>query len=647
MDTVRLTTAQAIVRWLMAQRTVLDRPADAGAEAEAPLFPGVFAIFGHGNVTCLGHALEEVRDELPTWRGQNEQGMALAAVAYAKAVKARQIMVATSSVGPGAVNMVTAAGVASSNRLPLLLLAGDTFNSRIPDPVLQQVEHFGAPTTTVNDAFRPVVKFWDRITHPAQVVQSLPAALAVMLDPATRGPAFIGLPQDVQAMAWDYPARFFEPVVNEGPRPRADRTELVEAAEAIRHARKPLLIAGGGVHYSAAEATLAEFAELHQIPVVETVAGKSSLLGDDPLYVGPIGVTGCEAANNLAAEADVVIAVGTRLQDFTTGSWTVFKNEDTTIVGLNTTRFDAVKHRARPVVGDARETLREVSELLGVHHSPESWVERAAEEKAGFRAYLDSIGLVPDGGPRAGVGGDTGADEPAMTYAQVVRAVNDLAGEGDLCVAAAGGFPGEVNNGWWSKGIGTFDCEYGFSCMGYEISGGWGAAMASGPGGGAEREGDVFVFVGDGSYLMMNSDLYSSVLTGHKMIVVVCDNGGFAVINRLQIGQGGRPFNNLLADARLAPAHGGEVVEVDFAAHAASMGCGAEWVHSIDGLRGAVERARASDRTYVIAMQVDAYSWTEGGSFWEVGVPEVSNLSSVDDARAEMDKGRADQRVGW
>ena len=265
-----------------------------------------------------------------------------------------------------------------------------------------------------------------------------------------------------------------------------------------------------------------------------------------------------------------------------------------------------------------------------------TWVARAAEEKAGFRTYLDSIGR-PDA---------DGAAEP-MTYAQVVRAVNDLAGEHDVCVAAAGGFPGEVNNGWWSKGVGTFDCEYGFSCMGYEISGGWGAAMAAGPGGGAEREGDVFVFVGDGSYLMMNSDLYSSVLTGHKMIVVVCDNGGFAVINRLQTGQGGRPFNNLLADARLASAHGGQVVEVDFAAHAASMGCGSESVDSIDGLRAAVGRARASDRTYVITMKVDPYSWTEGGSFWEVGVPEVSNLHSVADARAEMDKGKADQRVGW
>jgi 3D-(3,5/4)-trihydroxycyclohexane-1,2-dione acylhydrolase (decyclizing) len=624
-STIRLTTAQAIVRWMMAQRTTLDEG------VEAPMFPGIFGIFGHGNVTCLGHALEEVKDVFPTWRGQNEQGMALAAVAYNKAVKGRQIMAATSSIGPGATNMVTAAGVASANRLPLLLFSGDAFASRIPDPVLQQVENFGEPSTTVNDAFRPVTKFWDRITHPAQVVQSLPAALATMLDPATRGPAFIGLPQDVQAMAYDYPERFFEPVVHDIPRPRPDTSEVVAAAEALRGARKPLIIAGGGVHYSAAEATLAEFAHGHNIPVVETVAGKSSLLGDDRMYIGPIGVTGCEAANNLAAEADVVLAIGCRLQDFTTGSWTIFKNDDTVIIGANAARFDAIKHRSLPLVGDARETMRELSTLLADWSGPAEWIERAGEEKVGFRAYLDAIG-TPNEDP-----------EVPVSYAQVVAAVNGLATEDDVCLAAAGGFPGEVNNGWWSKGIGTFDCEYGFSCMGYETAGGWGAAMAYGPGGGAENDGDVFVFVGDGSYMMMNSDLYSSVLSGHKMIVIVCDNGGFAVINRLQTNQGGVPFNNLIQDCRL----GGDPVAVDFAAHAGAMGCGSETVSSIDQLAEAIGRARASDRTYVIALQVDAYTWTEGGSFWEVGVPEVSNRQPVLDARAELDKGKTEQRVGW
>ncbi|MDH5522007.1 MAG: 3D-(3,5/4)-trihydroxycyclohexane-1,2-dione acylhydrolase (decyclizing), partial [Acidimicrobiia bacterium] len=585
------------------------------------------------NVTCLGHALEEVKEQFPTWRGQNEQGMALAAVAYNKAVRARQVMVATSSVGPGATNMVTAAAVASANRLPLLLFSGDTFVSRVPDPVLQQVENFGEPSTTVNDAFRAVTKYWDRITHPAQIAQSLPAALATMLDPATRGPAFIGLPQDVQAAAFDFPVRLFETMVHEVPRSRADASELVAAVDRLKHARKPLIIAGGGVHYSVAESVLADFAAAHDIPVVETVAGKSSLTADHPSYVGPIGVTGCEAANNLAAEADVVLAVGCRLQDFTTGSWTVFKNEDTVIIGVNTARFDAIKHRSMPVVGDARETIREMAELLGDWQAPAAWMGQADSERHGYRAYIESIG-TPD--PSADV----------LTYAQVVRAVNDQSNEHDVCLAAAGGFPGEVNNGWWSKGVHTFDCEYGFSCMGYEVSGGWGAAMAH-EAMGRSDEGDLFVFVGDGSYLMMNSDLYSSVLSGHKMIVIVCDNGGFAVINRLQIGQGGKPFNNLLADCRLAGSHNGEVVEVDFAAHAAAMGCASETVSSYGELQAAIERARAADRTYVIATKVDAYSWTEGGSFWQVGVPEVSNLQSVRDARAEMEKGQADQRIGW
>ncbi len=340
---MKLTTAQAIVRYLVAQRTVVDG-------RDVPLFPGVFAIFGHGNVTCLGQALEEARDELPTWRGQNEQGMALAAVGFAKATRRRQIMVATSSIGPGALNMVTAAGVAHSNRLPVLLLAGDTFQSRIPDPVLQQVEHFDDPTITVNDAFKPVSRYWDRLTRPEQVVHSLPHAVATMLDPANCGPAFIALPQDVQAEAYDFPDRFFERTVHDDRPTRVPMSSSCavpprSSATPIR----PLIIAGGGVHYSGAEAELTRFAEIHNIPVVETVAGKASMLAAHPLNAGPIGVTGCTSANALAAEADVVISVGTRLQDFTTGSWTAF-SPTARFVNINVAGFDAVKrlaHRRR------------------------------------------------------------------------------------------------------------------------------------------------------------------------------------------------------------------------------------------------------------------------------------------------------------
>ena len=617
METIRLTTSEAIVRYLIAKKTVIDGEA-------VSLFPGVFAIFGHGNVTCLGHSLEQHRDELPTWRGQNEQGMALAATAFAKASKRRRIMVATSSVGPGATNMITAAGVAMANRLPLLLIAGDTFQSRIPDPVLQQVEHFGAPSTTVNDGFRSVVRYWDRLTHPAQVVQSLPHAVNTMLDPADCGPAFIGLPQDIAGQAYDYPTRFFDEVVHEPRRPRPDAGELARAAAALAAAEKPLIIAGGGVHWSEAETELREFAERHNVPVVETVAGRTSLPQSHRLHAGTIGVTGCTSANALAAEADVVLAIGTRLQDFATGSWTVFQNESVRMVTINAARFDATKHRALAVVADAREALRELSAAAGDYRAGDDWSATCASEAAQYHAYIDKIS-APDGGSDSGL----------PTYAQVVGVVDRADDPDTYVLTAAGGFPGELVNGWRSDVVHSFDAEYGFSCMGYEIAGGWGAKMAL-----PDRE--VVVFVGDGSYMMMNSDLYSSVLSGHKLIVIVCDNGGFAVINRLQINQGGVPFNNLIADAKIV-----EEVRVDFAAHAAAMGCHAVTVRSIEELEAAYQRARGADRTTVIALRTDAYSWTEGGSYWEVGVPEVSERPEVLAARAEVDAGKTNQRVGW
>jgi 3D-(3,5/4)-trihydroxycyclohexane-1,2-dione acylhydrolase (decyclizing) len=406
--TIRMTTADAIVDYLIAQRTEIDG-------VEHPLFPGVFAIFGHGNVTCLGHSLERRRDRITTWRGQNEQGMALAAIAYSKAMRRQQIMVATSSVGPGATNMVTAAGVAMANRLPVLLLAGDTFQSRLPDPVLQQVEHEGAPGTTVNDAFRAVVRYWDRITTPAQVISALPNALHTMIDPASCGPAFIGLPQDIQALAFDFPTSLFDPVTHTLARPRASRHQLDEAAAVLRSAQRPLIIAGGGVHYSLAEAELAAFATKYGIPVSETVAGKSSVMHDHPCYVGPIGVTGCEAANRLAAEADVIIAIGTRLQDFTTGSWTQFA-DGARIVALNVNRFDATKHRSLAVIGDAQESLHDIDALLGDHHVSTSWTSRVAVEVDGYWKYLGEIG-------DPGVATESGRP----SYAQVVSAVANQA----------------------------------------------------------------------------------------------------------------------------------------------------------------------------------------------------------------------------
>jgi 3D-(3,5/4)-trihydroxycyclohexane-1,2-dione acylhydrolase (decyclizing) len=613
MKTIRLTMAQALVRWLLAQRTEVDGD-------EVPIFAGVFAIFGHGNVTSLGEALEPVQDELPTWRGHNEQSMALAAVAYAKAMRGRRIMIATSSVGPGSTNFVTAAAAAHANRLPVLFLSGDTFQHRIVDPVLQQVEQFDDPTITVTDAFKPVSRYWDRITRPEQIIRSLPQALAVMLDPATRGPAFIALPQDIQAEAYDYPAVFFEPRVHYIRRPGPDPRDIEAATAVLRGARKPLLIAGGGVHYSGAVDTVRTFAERHHIPVVETVAGKATLVHDHPNYAGPIGVTGSKAANAVAAEADVVLAVGSRLQDFTTGSWALFANPDVRFVSINTAGWDAHKQRSQPVIGDARVSLEAIDACLGVPLPATDWLSFAQGQIADWHHYLDSWkGRTHDGPP---------------AYAEVIATVNELCADDDYCLSAAGGLPGELCMGWRSKSVGSFDSEYGYSTMGYEIAGAWGARMA-------RRTGDVIAWVGDGSYLMMNSDIYSTVMTGQKVIFMVLDNAGFAVINRLQVNSGGAEFNNQLVSTRHE-----RYVQVDFVAHAQSMGAVAERVERLDDLPAAFARAKAADRSYVIVMPIDPYAWTEGGAWWEVGIPEVSDREQVRTARETWEAEKRRQRVG-
>ena len=611
-ETVRLTMTQALVRFLMAQRTMLDGQ-------EEPLFPGVFAIFGHGNVTCLSEALEAVKDEFPTWRGQNEQSMALAAIGFTKAKRRRQIMVAATSIGPGALNMVTAAGTALANRLPILMLAGDTFANRRPDPVLQQVEHFNDPTMTVNDAFKPVVRYWERITHPEQIISSLPQAVASMLDPADCGPAFIALPQDIQEIAVDYPAAFFEKTVHQIPRPRADRERVKQAVEALRGAKRPLLIAGGGVRYSLAEKAVARFAETRGIPLVETIAGKGSVSHDHPAHVGPLGIIGSSSANELSAEADVILAIGTRLQDFTTGSWTAFAR-DARFVSVNTARWDAVKHRALPVIGDALETVAEFDQALGDWRADAAWMEKGRRAFATWNLTLDEL--------------QKPTNDPVPTYAQVVGLVNAKAGDRDCVITAAGGLPGETTKNWRVKAENTFDCEFGFSNMGYEIPAGWGAAMA-------DPTRTPIVLIGDGTYMMMNSDIYSSVLTGHKFILVVCDNGGFAVINRLQVGKGAAPFNNLISDCRVqAP------FSVDFAKHAESMGALVRKVESLADLGLAMDWAKTTDRTTVITIVSDAYRWTPGDAWWDVGVPEVSERAEVREVRTAQVEKRKDQRVG-
>lgn len=610
--TVRLTTAQAIVRYLVNQFTEIDGQ-------RVPLFAGAFAIFGHGNVTCLAEALEAVQDKLPTWRGQNEQSMALAAMGFAKAKRRRQIMVAFSSIGPGSTNIVTAAAAAHANRLPMLVISGDIFANRRPDPVLQQVEHFNNPTTSVNDAFKAVTRYWDRITHPEQIISSLPQAVAVMLDPADCGPAFIAVCQDTQEIACDYPEAFFEPRVHRIPRPRPDERSIADAVAMLKGAKRPLIISGGGVHYSLAEEAVARFAESRGIPLAETISGKSSVKHDHPAHIGPIGVIGSASANALAGEADVILAIGTRLQDFTTGSWTAFSS-DARFVSINAARFDAVKHRAVPVVGDALACVTELDAALGGWKADPAWMEKGRRAFAEWNRLLDDL--------------QTPTNAPVPTYSQVVGVANRVAGERDLVLTAAGGLPGEITKGWRCKSPNTFDCEFGFSTMGYEIAGGWGAAMA-------DPTRTPFVLVGDGSYLLMNSDIYSTVLTGHKMIVVVCDNGGYGVINRLQNFKGGASFNNLIKDCRVK-----EPFAVDFVKHAESMGALGRRVESLADLERALEWAKTTDRTTVISIDVDAYTWAPGDAWWDVGVPEVSEREAVRAARKDHVEGRRKQRVG-
>lgn len=619
--TIRLTMAQALVRYLCSQYTETEGE-------RVPLFAGLFGIFGHGNVTCLSEALEQVQDKLPTWRGQNEQSMALAAVGFAKAKLRRQIMIAASSVGPGATNMITAAGVAHANRLPVLLLAGDTYSNRLPDPVLQQVEHFGSPSTTVNDGFRCVSRFWDRITHPAQILSSLPQAIATMLDPADCGPAFIGLPQDIQEIAYDYPESFFTEKTWVIPRPRPSRNEVSAAVELLKTAKTPLIISGGGVRYSGAHEFLADFATRRGIPMTETIAGKGAVVHDHPAYVGAMGIEGTDAAKELAETADVVIAVGTRMQDFTTGSWTTFA-KDATFLNINAARFDASKHFAVPVVGDALESLTEIDQALGDWSCDGAQLDRAQTLYAAWNKELDK--------------GQAPTDAAVPSYAQVIGVVNKIARPEDTMVTAAGGLPGETAKNWRVKAPHTYDLEFGFSCMGYEIAGGWGHAIAKTAADGTQT-GVPIVMVGDGSYMMMNSDIYSTVLTGHKMIVVVCDNGGFGVINRLQTSMGVPGFNNLLKDSRIL--NKDNPLHVDFVAHARAMGAEARHCKDLADLEDAMEWAQGTDRTTVLTINSDAWAWTPGGADWYVGVPEINDRESIRKARDGQEVFRRKQRRG-
>lgn len=612
--TIRLTMAQALTRFLASQMTVIDG-------RKVPVFAGVWAIFGHGNVAGLGEALYQVRDELPTYRAHNEQAMAHAAIAFAKASFRQRMMAVTSSVGPGATNMVTAAALAHVNRLPLLLLPGDVFANRIPDPVLQQVESFGDGTVSANDCFRPVSRYFDRITRPEQIIPALARTMAVLTDPAECGPVTLALCQDVQAEAYDYPESFFDERVWTTRRPRPDRAELAAAVELLTSAKKPLVIAGGGVIYSQASNELKTFVEAAGIPVCETQGGKSSLPDNHPLNMAAIGVTGTSAANRLAEEADVILAVGTRLQDFTTGSWALFRNGGKKFIGLNVQAFDAGKHRAATLVADAREGLLELAAATAGYKAPVSWTENAKQGKAEWQKAA------------AEVTGPTNAVLPSD--AQVIGAVQRTMGSAATVLHAAGGLPGEMHKLWQAGAPGSYHAEYGFSCMGYEIAGGLGAKMA-------KPDDEVVVMIGDGSYLMLNSEIATSVMLGQRITIVLLDNRGFGCINRLQMGTGGANFNNLLKDSR----H--EVLpDVDFVGHAKSLGAISEKVASIAELESALARAKHNNRTTVVVIDTDPLVSTDaGGTWWDVAVPEVSQRPQVNAARKSYEEKLKLQRVG-
>ena len=607
MTTIRLTASQALIRYCAAQLN----------EDGVPFLGGAWAIFGHGNVAGMGEALYAARGEFPTYRGHNEQGMANAAVAYAKALNRKRAMLVTTSIGPGALNLITSCALAHVNRLPVLFVPGDVFANRAPDPVLQQLEDFGDGTATVNDAFKPVSRYFDRIMRPEQLLTALPRAFATMTDPADCGPVTLAFCQDVQAEAYDYPESFFVPREWHRRRPRPGLREIELAADAIRSARRPLIIAGGGVLYAEATATLRTFAEAHGIPVGETQAGKSAMPWDHPLNLGSIGVTGSSAANAIAEAADVVIGIGTRFQDFTTGSWALFRNPDRRIVSINVAPFDTHKHNALPVVADARLALEELTQLLGDHQAPD--IDDGL--KPGWIDTVENVTAAPAG-------------NALPTDMQVIGAVQRGMPEDAIVVCAAGGLPGELHKLWKTAHPNGYHLEYGFSTMGYEIAGGLGVKMAH-----PDRE--VVVMVGDGSYMMLNSELATSVMLGQKLVVVLLDNRGYGCINRLQLRCGGESFNNLIDTAQhVVPS------SIDFAAHAAALGATSEKVGSVAELEAALGRARESDKSYVIVIDTDPMPTTEAGGFWwDVAVPEVSDRPEVRAARAEYDKARELQRV--
>ena len=618
MSTIRLTAGQALVRYLISQHVERD-------DAETPFFGGIWGIFGHGNIGGLAQAIQQYEGDLPYYLGRNEQGMVHAAVAYAKLKNRLQAMACLSSIGPGATNMVTGAATATVNRLPVLLLAGDTFAERVQSPVLQQVESEHSLDVTANDTFRPVVRYWDRINRPEQVITSVTEAMRALTSPADTGAAFIAMPQDVGTFAYDYPQDMFARRVWHIPRNRADSRAVERAAAVIRAARKPLIIAGGGVRYSNAEDAVRAFAERHGIPVAETHAGKGTLSYDHPLSLGGAGVAGTRGANIVAEQADVVIGIGTRFTDFATSSKTAFQNPGVRFVNINVFEMDAHKHAGIALIGDARVVVEDLDEALGTFRTSEDYVEEVAEHNAWWnteveRLYASTSGVLP-------------------TQASLIGAVEASSQPRDVVVTSAGSLPGDLLKVWRSRDSLSYQVEYGYSVMGYEIAGGLGAKLAD-----PSRE--VYVMTGDASFLMMNSELATAVQEGAKLIVVVIDNHGFSSVGRVseQVGcEGyGCHYRFRASDGR----YSGELQHHEITKICEGLGADVIGVASLDDFRKALATARGAARTTCIVVETDWHERIPGyaASWWDMATAQVSEMPAVTEARKDYEEHKPSQR---
>lgn len=617
MKTRRLTTAQALVQFLIRQHSRRDG-------VTRRFIPKTLGIFGHGNVAGLGEALQEAGNDMPYIPGRNEQALVHTAAAFAKMANRLQTFACTSSVGPGATNMVTGAAGATINRVPVLILPGDIFATRQVAPVLQQLESSASQDVSVNDAFRPVSRYWDRINRPEQLVTSAIEAMRVLTSVADTGAVTLCLPEDVQAEAWDFPEAFFDERVWEVRRPRPDVEALSRAVALIRAAKRPIIVAGGGVLYSEAAAALAHFASAAGIPVAETQAGKGSLAFDHPMSLGAIGATGTRGANVLAREADLVIGIGTRYSDFTTASKTAFQDPNVKFVNVNVGEFDAFKHGGVAVVADAREAINAFEEALAGFAAPASWSDRANAANKEWDAEVERIYTI--GAPTL------------PSQGEVVGAVNEAAGERGVVVCAAGSLPGDLHKLWRARDPKSYHMEYGYSCMGYEVAGGMGVRMAA-------PDRDVIVMVGDGSWLMMSSEIVTARQEGVKLIVVLIDNGGYGSIGSLSTSLGSAAFGTQLryreADGSLAARR----VEIDFASNARSLGVHVVVADTLADMRKALADAKASSESTVIVTHTDM-SIKVGGyeSWWEVPPAEVSTIDSVKAARAGYEEAAKKKR---